>query len=52
MTRQNGLELRRKSVTADYFISSANAIARTGELVACDASGSRVGAWGRLRQGI
>ena len=38
-------ELRRKSVAADYFISSANAIARTGEIVACDASGSRVGAW-------
>lgn len=38
-------ELRRKSVTADYFISGANALARTGEIVACDASGSRVGAW-------
>jgi L-lactate utilization protein LutB len=38
-------ELRRKSVTADYFISGANALAETGEIVACDASGSRVGAW-------
>jgi L-lactate utilization protein LutB len=38
-------ELRRKSVTAEYFVSGANAIARTGEIVACDASGSRVGAW-------
>ena len=38
-------ELRRKSVTAEYFLSSANAIATTGEIVACDASGSRVGAW-------
>jgi hypothetical protein len=38
-------EIRRKSVTADYFISSANAIAQTGEIVSCDASGSRVGAW-------
>jgi hypothetical protein len=38
-------ELRRKSVCADYFISSANAIAETGELVAWDASGSRTGAW-------
>ncbi len=37
-------ELRRKSVCADYFLSSVNAIARSGELVACDASGSRVGA--------
>jgi len=38
-------ELRRKSVTADYFVSGANAISRTGEIVACDMSGSRVGAW-------
>ena len=38
-------ELRRKSVAADYFISGANAIAQTGEIVACDAGGSRVGAW-------
>lgn len=38
-------ELRRKSVTAEYFLSSVNAIAETGELVACDASGSRVGAF-------
>jgi L-lactate utilization protein LutB len=38
-------ELRRKSVTADYFISGANAIARTGEILACDRTGSRTGAW-------
>jgi hypothetical protein len=38
-------ELRRKSVTADYFVSGVNAIAQSGEIVACDASGSRVGAW-------
>ena len=38
-------ELRRHSITADYFLSSANAVASTGEIVACDASGSRVGAW-------
>jgi hypothetical protein len=38
-------ELRRKSVGAEYFISGTNAVARTGELVSCDASGSRVGAW-------
>lgn len=38
-------DLRRKSVTAEYFISGANAIAQTSEIVACDASGSRVGAW-------
>jgi L-lactate utilization protein LutB len=38
-------EVRRKSVTADYFLSGVNAIAMTGELVSCDATGSRVGAW-------
>jgi L-lactate utilization protein LutB len=38
-------EIRRRSVTADYFLSGVNAIAMTGELVSCDASGSRVGAW-------
>jgi L-lactate utilization protein LutB len=38
-------EIRRKSVTSEYFISGVNAIAMTGELVSCDASGSRVGAW-------
>ncbi len=38
-------ELRRKSVTADYFVSGVNAISETGEIVGCDASGSRVGAW-------
>ncbi|MDD1717857.1 MAG: lactate utilization protein [Methanoregulaceae archaeon] len=38
-------ELRRKAVCADYFISGANAIAETGELLACDMTGSRTGAW-------
>jgi L-lactate utilization protein LutB len=38
-------EIRRKSVIADYFLSGVNAIAASGELVSCDASGSRVGAW-------
>ncbi|MFX1497098.1 MAG: lactate utilization protein [Promethearchaeota archaeon] len=38
-------ELRRVSETADYFIASVNAIAKTGELVAADASGSRVSAY-------
>ncbi len=38
-------ELRRKSVTSEYFLSSANAIAKTGEILACDMSGSRTGAW-------
>ena len=42
---QKRRDLRRRSVTADYFISGANAIAQSGEIVACDKSGSRVGAW-------
>jgi hypothetical protein len=38
-------DMRRKMVTADYFLGSVNAISKTGALVACDASGSRVGAY-------
>ncbi|TLM98234.1 lactate utilization protein, partial [bacterium] len=38
-------EMRRKSVTAEYFLGSVNAISRNGELVACDRTGSRVGAY-------
>lgn len=38
------LELRRRSLLAEYFVCSVNAIAATGELVASDFSGSRVGA--------
>jgi len=37
--------LRRKADTAEYFLGSVNALAETGELVACDASGSRVSAY-------
>lgn len=38
-------ELRRRSLIAEYFLSGVNSIAMTGELVSCDATGSRVGAW-------
>jgi len=38
-------DLRRKADTAEYFVSSAQAITQNGEIVGCDASGSRVGAW-------
>jgi hypothetical protein len=38
-------EMRRKSITAEYFLSSVNAISKTGALIACDQSGSRVGAF-------
>ncbi|WP_262179089.1 lactate utilization protein [Haloarcula laminariae] len=36
---------RREAQASDYFVGSVNAIAATGELVAADASGSRVGAY-------
>lgn len=36
--------LRRKSITADYFLASVNAITSDGVLVAVDQTGSRVGA--------
>ena len=38
-------ELRRKSVAAEYFVSGVTALCSTGEILGCDASGSRVGAW-------
>lgn len=38
-------DLRRKYVTSEYFLGSVNAISKNGELVACDNSGSRVGAY-------
>ena len=37
--------LRRKSVAADYFLSGVQAIAESGEVVGCDKTGSRTGAW-------
>ncbi len=49
ITAENDTEkrhtLRRKSVTADYFLSGVQAITESGEVVGCDKSGSRVGAW-------
>jgi L-lactate utilization protein LutB len=36
---------RRESQTADYFLGGINAVAGTGELVAADRSGSRIGAY-------
>jgi len=38
-------DLRRKADAAEYFVASVNAISKTGELIAGDASGSRVGAF-------
>lgn len=36
---------RREAQTADHFLGSVNAIAKTGALVAADRSGSRIGAY-------
>ena len=36
---------RRESQTAEYFLGGINAISATGELVAADRSGSRIGAY-------
>lgn len=38
-------ELMRRADSSEYFLGSVNAISQNGELVACDASGSRVGAY-------
>lgn len=38
-------DLRRKAVTAEYFLASANAITQDGKIIAVDMSGSRVGAF-------
>ena len=38
-------DLRRKATIAEYFLGGVNAISKNGELVSCDASGSRVGAY-------
>jgi hypothetical protein len=49
VTAENDAEkrhtLRRKSVAADYYLSGVQAIAESGEIVGCDKTGSRVGAW-------
>jgi L-lactate utilization protein LutB len=37
-------DLRRRSINAEYFLSSVNAVTKDGALVAVDATGSRVGA--------
>ncbi len=49
ITAENDAEkrhaLRRKSVAADYFLSGVQAIAESGEVIGCDKTGSRTGAW-------
>ncbi len=43
--KQKQAEMRRKSVSAQYFTASVNAITEEGELVSVDGLGSRVGAY-------
>lgn len=38
-------DIRRKSLLAEYFVASANAITEDGQIVAVDNTGSRVGAF-------
>jgi len=38
-------EVRRQSMTADYYFSSVSAVAQSGEIVGADLTGSRVGPW-------
>ena len=41
--RQKQSELRRQSILADYYLGSVQAIAETGQVVNCDATGTRTG---------
>jgi hypothetical protein len=41
ISREESLEIRRQGVNADYYLASANAIAKTGELVFFSAFGNR-----------
>ncbi len=49
VTAENDAEkrhaLRRKSVSADYYLTGVQAIVESGEVVGCDKTGSRMGAW-------
>lgn len=41
--QQKQAELRRQAILVDYFLGSVQAVAQTGEVVSCDASGTRTG---------
>jgi len=45
-------DLGHRSITSEYFLSGVQAIAQTGQILACDASGSRVGAWPFVAQNM
>lgn len=41
--RQKQVELRRQAILADYYLGSLQALAQTGQALACDATGTRTG---------
>jgi len=41
--RQKQGELRRQAILADYYLGSLQALAQTGQALACDATGTRTG---------
>jgi len=42
ISRQENLELRKQGTMADYYLASANAVSKTGELVFLSAYGNRI----------
>jgi len=38
-------QLRQQAILADYYLTSASAVSETGDIVACDLTGTRVGAF-------
>jgi L-lactate utilization protein LutB len=44
LTKEQSLEIRRKQMTSDVYLSSVNAVTMNGELVNIDATGNRVNA--------
>jgi len=44
LSQEEQLSMRKKGLTADYFITGTNAITQKGELVNCDGFGNRVAA--------
>ncbi len=52
LSREESLEIRNKGASADYYLSSANAIAQTGELVFFSANGHRIAGIANARNAI
>jgi len=52
LSREEGLDIRRKAAVADYYLTSANAIAEGGELVFFSGYGHRISGIANARQVI